>query len=266
VLSYGVATVTTTSLTRFVLLSSVLLFASSARAGTVWDGAYTEAQAARGQAIYQRKCELCHGDDGLAMAAQGLPLMGPEFVDLWREDNLDVLVSFIRAKMPKGVGGEIPVPGTGPLTLDEAGKLDVIAYILMSSGFPAGPSELTLASASTTLLVGKDGRKPLPDLTNVIVTGCLTDGPNNSWTLTKPTSPKRTMTPLQINPEDKKVMTPSTSVAPSLRVNSLDSVTSFNATTAKGDLVVVKGVLYISTDNFRVNAMAAESLGVSCTQ
>jgi mono/diheme cytochrome c family protein len=236
-----------------------LALATAAHAGTVWDGAYTEAQAERGKATFERKCAQCHGPDLRQIAAQGFALRGPEFVDLWREDNLDVLVNFIRANMPKA--GETPLPGTGPLSLDDAGKLDAIAYILKSNDFPAGASELTLASAATTLLVGKDGPRPLPNLTNVMVAGCLTEA-KGVWTITKATSPKRTMDALQINPDELKAMAATPAGSGAMRVNNLDALTTFNADKAKGQRVDVKGILY--TSNNRVNATSAELLGTAC--
>ncbi len=244
------------------LLSTALLLAAAAHAATVWDGAYTDAQADRGKATFERKCAQCHGPDLRQIAAQGFALRGPEFVDLWREDNLDVLVSFVRSNMPKA--GETPLPGTGPLSLDDAGKLDAIAYILKSNDFPAGSSELTLASAANTLLVGRDGPKPLPNLTNVMVAGCLTVNPKGVWSLAKVTSPKRTMDPLQITPAELKAMAAVPPGTDSLRVNNLDILTTFDADKAKGQRVNVKGILY-TTSNPRVNATAAELLGSSCT-
>jgi mono/diheme cytochrome c family protein len=236
-----------------------LALAAAANAGTVWDGAYTDAQAERGKATFERKCEQCHGPDLRKMAAQGFSLEGPEFVDLWREDNLDVLVSFVRANMPKG--GEAPLPGTGPLSLDDAGKLEVLAYILKTNGFPAGSSELTVASASSVLLVGKDGPKPLPNLTNVMVAGCLTEA-KGVWSITKATSPKRTMDALQITPDELKAMSAAATGSGTMRVNNLDALTTFNADKAKGQRVEVKGILY--TSNNRVNATSAELLGAAC--
>jgi len=244
------------------MLLTALLLSGVAHAATVWDGAYTEAQATRGEATFERKCEQCHGPDGRKMAAQGFALEGPEFVDLWREDNLSVLVAYVRANMPKG--GEQPLPGTGPLSLDDPGKLEALAYILKSNGFPAGSSELTLESAATTMLVGKDGPRPLPNLTNVMVAGCLSVDAKGVWSLAKASSPRRTMDPLVISPEDLKAMAAAPLGPASLRVNNLDAL-SFNANAAKGQRVEVKGILYTAPNNTRVNATAAELLGSACT-
>ncbi len=244
-----------------IFLAGILFSTAAFAAGTVWDGAYSEAQAERGRATFERKCEQCHGPDGRKMAAQGFSLEGPEFVDLWREDNLSVLVAYIRANMPKG--GEQPIPGTGPLSLDDPGKLEALAFVLKTNGFPAGPADLTIASAANIALVGKDGPKPLPNLTNVIVSGCLGVDAKGVWSLSKVTSPKRTMEALQVTPDELKAMASAAPGAGSLRVNNFD-VINFNADAAKGKQLVVKGILYTSPTNPRLNATSAEPTGASC--
>ena len=44
---------------------------------TVRDGVFTDAQAARGQAIYQKQCASCHGD--ALQGVQGPPLVADAF-------------------------------------------------------------------------------------------------------------------------------------------------------------------------------------------
>src|SRR4051794_11156762 len=66
--------------------------AQSPAVKTVWDGAYTEPQAVRGQQGYVEKCASCHGPDlegtqGSAVEVDGAPLIGPEFFERWREDD-----------------------------------------------------------------------------------------------------------------------------------------------------------------------------------
>ena len=52
---------------------------------TVWDGAYTEDQAKRGEAVYASECRSCHGAD---LMGQQSRLIGDRFMRDWREDNL----------------------------------------------------------------------------------------------------------------------------------------------------------------------------------
>jgi mono/diheme cytochrome c family protein len=115
----------------FALIASTLVHAQAPR--TVQDGVYTNAQAARGQAIYAKRCASCHGNalDG----AQGPPLVGDVFVGNWRTEPLSVLADKIRNTMPADAPGD--------LTREQSS--DLVAHILKVGGFPAGQTELASA-------------------------------------------------------------------------------------------------------------------------
>ena len=105
-------------------------------ARTVRDGVYTDAQAARGQAIYQKQCVSCHGAklEGL----QGPPLIADVFVSHWHTQPLSDLAGKIRNTMPAGA--------TGTLTPQQS--VDLVAFILKSGGFPAGKADLAADEAT----------------------------------------------------------------------------------------------------------------------
>ena len=101
------------------------------QAQNVSQGVYTEAQAKRGQAIYQRDCASCHGD---ALAGQiGPPLTGNDFLAVWSGLPLAALAGKIRNTMPP--------PEAGKLTRQAAA--DLVAYLLQAGKFPAGRTELS---------------------------------------------------------------------------------------------------------------------------
>jgi len=102
--------------------------AQSAR--TVQDGVYTDAQAARGQAVYRQQCASCHGN--ALEGAQAPPLAGDSLVSRWQSQPLSDLVNKIRNTMPADK------PGT--LTLPQAA--DVVAHMLKAGGFKASTTEL----------------------------------------------------------------------------------------------------------------------------
>jgi len=93
---------------------------------TVWDGVFTDAQAERGSAIYLSECSPCHG------ASPDLPRFDAK--------PLSELYSFIRTRMPDGMPG----------SLSAAQYSDVVAYLLRSSGLPAGATELPTTSSAMT--------------------------------------------------------------------------------------------------------------------
>jgi mono/diheme cytochrome c family protein len=115
---------------KIILGVSMLLVAQGAQARSVWDGAYTEDQAARGATAYQQNCGRCHGAN-LAGTFEIPPLMG-RFVPYWSGSTLDVLVDYISRAMPLGRPG----------SLSPAVNADIVAFILKSNGFPAGTKEL----------------------------------------------------------------------------------------------------------------------------
>jgi len=103
---------------------------------TVRDGVYSDAQAARGQAIYQKQCASCHGPklEGL----QGPPLVADAFLSRWQTQPLSELAGKIRNTMPVGAQGTLTPPQSA----------DLIAFILKSGSFPAGKTDLTADEAT----------------------------------------------------------------------------------------------------------------------
>lgn len=102
---------------------------------TVADGVYAQAQADRGQALYDQRCAACHGV-GLEGADVNPPLAGPGFLANWHGRNLRELTTRTRTTMP--------LDDPGGLSASET--TDIIAYLLQRNDFPAGDSELSPAS------------------------------------------------------------------------------------------------------------------------
>jgi mono/diheme cytochrome c family protein len=122
---------------RKIILSIVVsvVATDSAQAKSVWDGVYTEDQAARGATAYQQNCSRCHGPN-LGGTFEIPPLVG-RFVPYWSGSTLDVLVDYITHAMPLGRTG----------SLSPATNTDITAFILKSNGFPTGAKELSAESA-----------------------------------------------------------------------------------------------------------------------
>ena len=97
---------------------------------TVRDGVFTDAQAARGQAIYQKQCASCHGD--ALQGVQGPPLVADAFLSHWHTQPLSDLAGKIRHTMPAGAAG----------TLTPQQSADLVAHILKVGKFPASKTEL----------------------------------------------------------------------------------------------------------------------------
>src|SRR5437588_2237237 len=74
---------------------------------TVWDGVFTDAQAARGFAVFQKKCSFCHRDDLRGNNDGGPPLRGLEFTTRWKDLSVDEMVSAIQEIMPRDEPGSL---------------------------------------------------------------------------------------------------------------------------------------------------------------
>jgi mono/diheme cytochrome c family protein len=143
---------------------------------TVWDGVYTEAQAARGVTAFGQSCAGCH-----ALAAEGkAPLVGDPFWKSFALKTVGDLFEFVSANMPNGAPG----------SLDESTYRDIVALMLKSNGFPAGTAELRRATINNVQIVQKDGRTELPSDALARVVGCLTRS-EADWVVTKATTPER---------------------------------------------------------------------------
>ena len=143
---------------------------------TVWDGVYTEAQAARGITAFGQSCSGCH-----ALAAEGKsPLVGEPFWKSFAQKSVGDLFEFVMANMPNGAPG----------SLSESTYRDIVALLLKSNGFPAGNTELRRDSIADVQIVQKDGSTELPADALVRVVGCLARS-GAGWVITSATTPER---------------------------------------------------------------------------
>ncbi|MDT8399523.1 MAG: cytochrome c [Pseudomonadales bacterium] len=100
--------------------------AQSGEPSSVLAGAYTEAQAIRGQALYYQHCLACHGEmmNGVDQAP---PLAGPQFIGIWKGEPLWALVERIQTMPPEKPG-----------TLSRQENVDILSYVLWYNGLPLG--------------------------------------------------------------------------------------------------------------------------------
>jgi len=116
-----------------LFLAVVSLRAQQAR--TAKDGVFTDAQAARGKAIFNMRCALCHGER--LEGAAGPPLAGQEFLGPRDSQPLADVFEKINATMPADAPG----------TLEPQQVADLVAFVLQANQFPAGRTELAPTAA-----------------------------------------------------------------------------------------------------------------------
>jgi mono/diheme cytochrome c family protein len=98
---------------------------------SVWDGVYSEEQAARGRALYSKECANCHGQQ-LEGADMSPALTGPSFTADW--DGMTVGDLFDRIR--------ITMPADRPGSLQRQEIVDILAHLLNGNQFPPGQTEL----------------------------------------------------------------------------------------------------------------------------
>ena len=136
-----------------LILSGTVIVVGAAPVRSVWDGVYTDAQAARGKIRYGGNCVECHG---VAMEGNYLspPLTG-EFIADWDGMTMADLFDKVQRTMPLG----------HPASLSDADTADMLAYMLQLNNFPSGGAELG-SNPEVLKSITFEARKPMARKTN----------------------------------------------------------------------------------------------------
>jgi mono/diheme cytochrome c family protein len=111
-------------------LVGALSMAGHGQGRSIADRVYSDAQATRGQQLYQKQCVSCHG--GALEGIVGPPLSGDGFLAVWSARSLADLVNKIEQTMPPEQPGSVARPQA----------IDLASFILRTGKFPAGQTEL----------------------------------------------------------------------------------------------------------------------------
>ena len=162
-----------------VLFTCVVVVRAQNPEPRIWQGVYTTAQAERGKTSFNSSCLRCHGDKLQGNTAPALS--GDRFFTTWGSEPIASLFAKIRDTMPPNFGTSI----------DDETKLDIVAYILQTNGYPAGPGELTQNGNDLAIAqILKKGEQALVQNFSLVQTvGCLGRGPDNTWVLTCTSDP-----------------------------------------------------------------------------
>jgi mono/diheme cytochrome c family protein len=110
----------------------VLGLAAAQSPVSVRDGVYSDAQAARGAALYQTACASCHGDK-LQGKGQTPALTGSDFIMDWTGMTVGDLFDKVQTSMPADKPG----------SLSREQNASLVAYLLSANKFPSGKAELS---------------------------------------------------------------------------------------------------------------------------
>ena len=218
--------------------------AAAAQSKSVWDGVYTEQQAARGAASFAASCARCHeavSNDG----EEGRPLAGRAFWQSFRESTVDHLLDYVSRNMPNAAGG----------SLSANTYADLVAFILSRNELPAGAAELTKESAVGVQIIAKTGPGELPGGTLINVVGCLARKQGGGWILNSATAPARAAN-ASANPDDASRPLGSRSYAMMFPLTSLEPFV--------GHRMRVRGLLIGDGGRDGINISQTESLAATC--
>jgi mono/diheme cytochrome c family protein len=116
-----------------VLLAGVVVApAQETAAPSVRDGVYTVEQADRGEALYDDRCTVCHGEMRAIVPEMAALLGDHTFRNFWRGRSLGEMFGYIRETMPQDAPG----------TLTAAQAAEIVAHILRGNRLPAGDAAL----------------------------------------------------------------------------------------------------------------------------
>jgi len=119
-----------------IIIAAIVIAASTAACGggasePAPTGPLGPGDVERGQPLYKRSCQSCHGGDATGISGLGKPLKGSEFVSSLTEDEL---VEFIKSGRPTSdpantTGVEMPPMGGNP-SLNTQQLRDIAAYLI----------------------------------------------------------------------------------------------------------------------------------------
>ncbi len=118
------------SLAFCLIVFSLMLAPRSSFSSPQRDGGFTDAQAVRGQSLYDKKCAACHGLQ--LEGASSTALAGGKFMSKWTGKSVDDLYYITKTQMPYGAGG----------TMKDQEYIDIVAYMLKANGYRPGAKEL----------------------------------------------------------------------------------------------------------------------------
>ena len=218
---------------------------------TTWDGVFSTAQAERGkQNFLAGRCGGCHKLD--LTGDRGPALKGDDFLAHWEGGSLATLFDKIKETMPPNGANEVT---------DDA-KVDIIAYLLQQNGYPTGKAELRSETDSLGIidLVRKGQVSTVANFALVQVVGCLSQGANNAWTLTRTSEPVLTR-----DEEPSPTALRSAQTKPlGAETFQLVSVVPFKPESHMGQKMEARGLLYKDDKDARLNLTSLATVSSSC--
>jgi len=248
---------------RACVLAATTVLAGGVRAGAqapdqrIWDGVFTGEQAQRGKPQFETNCGACHGAPGAGGSDRSGPtLIGDRFMRAWEFSGLNQFVSKVFDQMPQGF----------PSNVEDSVKLDIIAYLLQSNGFPPGSKELgaDLDELREIQIVRKGGAQNTREPANfslVQVVGCLKQDPDKLWIVTKSSEAMATTSP---DSSSAQMLRTVQDTPPGAATFQLVNVSRLQPESHQGQRVEAKGLLYKEQKGSRISVSSLQMVAPSC--
>src|SRR5688572_10352321 len=224
---------------------------ASAQAPTppIWQGVYSAAQAERGKTVFMTACIRCHGADLAGTTAPSLK--GDRFMNAWGGESLSRLFEKIRDTMPPNFG----------TILDNGAKLDIVAFILQTNGYPASAGDLPTGNDLAAIQILRQGEQAkVQNFSLVQAVGCLARGGNNQWVLRSWSNPVATTE----NAPGAGALTAAASTPLGSGTFVLLSAAPFNPAGSEGQKVEARGLIYQEPGDSLLTVTSLKSVG-SCS-
>jgi hypothetical protein len=219
----------------------------------IWDGVYTDAQAARGKPAFETSCGRCH-NNAMIGSERAPALKGDGFFSHWENDTLDKLFTKIRDTMPAG----------GIESVTDAGKIDILAYVLATNGAPAGREELsTELPALEAITIVRQGGAPegVANFNLVQLVGCLAPAGNKAWKLTNASEPVVTK---EEAPTPAALTKAGSQPLGRLNFELVSVLAAYQADRSAGQKVEARGLIFRSNNDAAINLTSLQSVGAGC--
>ena len=148
------------------LLLICLLAPSVVNGQQLLQAPYSSVQASNGDTLYQQNCATCHLPD-LQGSLEAPALNDTNFRSNWTNRDVNELLDLLRRTMPPQAPG----------SLDEAGYLQIVAFLLRANNIRESSIELTASDNSVVFLENtgnvvaqQDQRSPVPGIAGTITT------------------------------------------------------------------------------------------------
>jgi cytochrome c5 len=241
---------------QFVVLATLVLGAGATGRGQdvkIATGAYSIEQAEQGKRMFEQNCANCPRTD--LQGDRGPALVGDRFFSSWQAGPIGRLFAKIKESMP---------PGNRNLNLSDENYIALVSYILQSNAFPPHRDDNPLVANMLDELVvpTRAGEKSVgpPNFALVQVVGCLAQGPDRQWRLTKTTPAPLTkdapFTPQELQEGQKTALGSDTFV--------LHSVAPFKPETHQGQKMAARGLVYKSPTDSLITLTSLQVVDTTC--